>query len=327
MDNAKLMELQNRLAHIEAGGGPDRIKKQHAAGKKTARERIALLLDPNSFVEIGQFVSHRATEFGMASVEAPADGVVTGWGTINGRQVYIYAQDFTVIGGTLGEMHAAKICRVMDLAVKTGCPIIGINDSGGARIQEGVDALNGYGEIFKRNTLASGVIPQISVILGPCAGGAVYSPALTDFIFMVDKISQMFITGPQVIKSVTGEEVSAETLGGAETHSTKSGVAHFMAGTEEECFAMIRELLSYLPSNNLQDPPRVESTDPIGRQEMELRSIIPPEPNRPYDVRDILRLFLDDGKFMEIQAKYAQNIVIGYGRLNGQTVGIVANQP
>lgn len=327
MDNAKLVELQNKLAQIEAGGGAERVKKQHAAGKKTARERIALLLDPNSFVEIGQFVRHRATEFGMTSVEAPAEGVITGWGTINGRQVYVYAQDFTVIGGTLGEMHAAKICRVMDLAVRTGCPVIGINDSGGARIQEGVDALNGYGEIFKRNTLASGVIPQISVILGPCAGGAVYSPALTDYIFMVDKISQMFITGPQVIKSVTGEEVSAETLGGAETHNTKSGVAHFMANSEEECFQQIRELLSYLPSNNLQDPPRVECSDPIGRQEQELRSIIPAEPNRPYDVRDILRLVLDDGHFMEIQAKYAQNIVIGYGRLNGQTVGIIANQP
>lgn len=327
MENVKLNELKDRLAKIEAGGGAKRIAKQHEAGKLTARERIALLLDPDSFVEIGQFVTHRATEFGMAEVEAPAEGVITGYGLIEGRQVYVYSQDFTVIGGTLGEMHAAKICRVMDLALKTGCPIIGINDSGGARIQEGVDALNGYGEIFKRNTLASGVIPQISVILGPCAGGAVYSPALTDYIFMVENISQMFITGPQVIKSVTGEEVSPENLGGARTHNTKSGVAHFMSATEEECFQQIRKLLSYLPSNNMQEPARIETTDPIGRMENTLQTLIPPEPNRPYDVKDILSLVLDQGEFMEVQAKYAQNIVVGYGRLNGQTVGVIANQP
>ena len=327
MESIKLNDLKERLAKIEAGGGAKRIEKQHQAGKYTARERIAMLLDPGSFVEIGQFVTHRATEFGMDKVESPAEGVITGYGLIEGRQVYVYSQDFTVIGGTLGEMHAAKICRVMDLALKTGCPIIGINDSGGARIQEGVDALNGYGEIFKRNTLASGVIPQISVILGPCAGGAVYSPALTDYIFMVENTSQMFITGPQVIKSVTGEEVSAENLGGARTHNTKSGVAHFMASTEEECFQQIRKLLSYLPSNNLQEASKIECNDSIGRLDNALQTLIPPEPNRPYDVKDILQSVLDQGEFMEVQAKYAQNIVVGYGRLNGQTVGIIANQP
>lgn len=327
MDNAKLQELKERLAAIQAGGGQERVAKQHEAGKKTARERIELLLDPGSFVEIGSFVTHRASEFNMSSVTAPADGVVTGYGLIDGRQVYVYAQDFTVVGGTLGEMHAAKICRVMDLALKTGCPMICINDSGGARIQEGVDALNGYGEIFKRNTLASGVIPQISVILGPCAGGAVYSPALTDYIFMVEDISQMFITGPQVIKSVTGEEVSSETLGGARTHNTKSGVAHFMAATEEECFRQIRQLLQYLPSNNLQEAPKTECTDAIGRLEARLQTIIPPEPDRPYDVKEIIELVLDHGGFMEVHALYAQNIVVGFGRLNGQTVGVIANQP
>ncbi|NLC76273.1 MAG: methylmalonyl-CoA carboxyltransferase [Clostridia bacterium] len=327
MENTKLKELKEKLTKIEAGGGAKRIAKHHEAGKLTARERIAMLLDPDSFVEIGQFVTHRATEFGMTEVEAPAEGVITGYGLIDGRQVYVYSQDFTVIGGTLGEMHAAKICRVMDLALKTGCPIIGINDSGGARIQEGVDALNGYGEIFKRNTLASGVIPQISVILGPCAGGAVYSPALTDYIFMVENISQMFITGPQVIKSVTGEEVTPENLGGAKTHNTRSGVAHFMAATEEECFRQIRQLLQYLPSNNLEEAPRTTCSDPVGRLEDTLQTIIPPEPNRPYDVKEILKLVLDQGEFFEVQAKYATNIVVGYGRLNGQTVGIIANQP
>lgn len=327
MEKNKLTELQERLATIHAGGGPKRIAKQHASGKKTARERIASLLDPDSFVEIGQFVTHRGTEFGMTDIASPAEGVITGYGLINGRQVYIYSQDFTVIGGTLGEMHAAKICRVMDLALKTGSPIIGINDSGGARIQEGVDALNGYGEIFKRNTLSSGVIPQISVILGPCAGGAVYSPALTDYIFMVDQVSQMFITGPQVIKSVTGEEVSSENLGGAKTHNTKSGVAHFMAASEEECYQQIRQLLDYLPSNNLEEAPRTQNQDPIGRMDNTLNTLIPPEPNRPYDVRDILHQILDNGQFMEIQPQYAQNIIIGYGRLNGQTIGIIANQP
>lgn len=327
MENPKLQELQERLATIHAGGGPQRIEKQHAAGKNTARERIDQLLDPGSFVEIGEFVTHRGTQFGMEEIPSPAEGVITGYGLISGRQVYIYSQDFTVIGGTLGEMHAAKICRVMDLALKTGIPIIGINDSGGARIQEGVDALNGYGEIFKRNTLASGVIPQISVILGPCAGGAVYSPALTDYIFMVENISQMFITGPQVIKSVTGEEVSPETLGGAQTHNTTSGVAHFMAASEAECYQQIRDLLSYLPANNLQEPLRTENNDPIARTEDNLNNLIPEEANRPYDVRDILQETLDQGQFMEIQAQYAPNIVIGYGRLNGQSVGIIANQP
>ncbi len=313
----QLSELRARLEKIHQGGGPERVQKQHQAGKKTARERLDLLLDPGSFQEIGQFVTHRGTEFGMEKQETPGEGVVTGSGLIDGRLVYVYSQDFTVMGGSLGEMHAAKICRIMDLALKTGAPLIGINDSGGARIQEGVDALNGYGEIFKRNTLASGVIPQISVILGPSAGGAVYSPALTDFIFMVENISQMFITGPQVIKAVTGEEVSAQELGGARTHNQKSGVAHFQARTEEECMQKVKKLLHYLPSNNLMDPPVIKNQDPAGRLEPALREIIPPEPNRPYDVRDILKYILDNGEFFEIQEHYAQNLVIGYGRLGG----------
>jgi acetyl-CoA carboxylase carboxyltransferase component len=323
----QLSELRARLEKIHQGGGPERVQKQHQAGKKTARERLDLLLDPGSFQEIGQFVTHRGTEFGMEKQETPGEGVVTGSGLIDGRLVYVYSQDFTVMGGSLGEMHAAKICRIMDLALKTGAPLIGINDSGGARIQEGVDALNGYGEIFKRNTLASGVIPQISVILGPSAGGAVYSPALTDFIFMVENISQMFITGPQVIKAVTGEEVSAQELGGARTHNQKSGVAHFQARTEEECMQKVKKLLHYLPSNNLMDPPVIKNQDPAGRLEPALREIIPPEPNRPYDVRDILKYILDNGEFFEIQEHYAQNLVIGYGRLEGRTVAVIANQP
>ncbi len=323
----KIRELREKQIRIEASGGQKQIEKQHEKGKNTARERLNLLLDQGSFVEIGQFINHRSVEFGMKSIEAPADGVITGYGLINGRQVYVYSQDFTVIGGTLGEMHAKKICRVMDLALANGCPLIGINDSGGARIQEGVDALNGYGEIFKRNTLSSGVIPQISVILGPCAGGAVYSPALTDFIFMVDKISQMFITGPQVIKSVTGEDVTAEILGGANTHSSISGVAHFRSATEDECFEKIRELFNFIPSNNLGKTPEGNKFDPINRLEISLQKLIPSEANKPYEIKDVLHTTLDNGYFFEIQENYAQNIVIGFGWLNGQTVGIIANQP
>ncbi|MDI9567829.1 MAG: carboxyl transferase domain-containing protein, partial [Bacillota bacterium] len=327
MSGAFLEELFRRKEKISAGGGEKRIERQHKAGKMTARERIAKLLDPDSFVELDAFVRHRCTDFGMDEVEAPGEGVVTGYGTINGRTVYVFAQDFTVMGGSLGEMHARKICKIMDLALKTGVPLIGINDSGGARIQEGVDALSGYGQIFYRNTIASGVIPQISVIMGPCAGGAVYSPALTDFVFMVEGTSYMFITGPEVIKAVTGEEVTPEELGGAMTHNATSGVAHFKARNEEECLEAIRRLLSFLPDNNLQDPPLVETGDDPGRMDESLREIVPPEPNRAYDVRDIITRIVDRGDFMEVQPYYAQNIVIGFARLNGRTIGIVANQP
>ncbi|TDA67715.1 MAG: methylmalonyl-CoA carboxyltransferase [Clostridia bacterium] len=321
-----LADLAARRQEVTAGGGPGRVKKQHESGKLTARERIDRIMDPGSFVEIGAFVTHRATDFDMAGTRAPGEGVVTGYGTVDGRLVYIFAQDFTVIGGTLGEMHAAKICRVMDLAVRNGAPLIGINDSGGARIQEGVDALNGYGEIFKRNTHASGVVPQISVIMGPCAGGAVYSPALTDFVFMVEKTSQMFITGPQVIKSVTGEDVSPEVLGGARTHNTTSGVAHFRAASEDECIAQIKKLLSYLPGNNLEDPPLAPATDPIGRVEEGLRQVVPADPNKPYDVHDVILPVVDDASFFEVQAGWARNMVIGFARLGGRAVGILANQ-
>ncbi|MHB1126415.1 MAG: acyl-CoA carboxylase subunit beta [Bacillota bacterium] len=322
-----LKSLEQRKQKVLLGGGKQRIAKQHESGKLFARERINLLLDEGSFVEVDQFVEHRATQFGMADVEAPGEGVVTGYGTVNGRLIYIFSQDFTVIGGTLGEMHAKKICKVMDMALKMGAPLVGIADSGGARIQEGVDALNGYGEIFRRNTFASGVIPQISVIMGPSAGGAVYSPAITDYIFMVEGTSQMFITGPQVIKTVTGEEVSAEALGGARAHNTISGVAHFQAANEEECFLQIRNLLGYLPSNNLEDAPSAENTDPVGRCEEGLRGIVPNDPNRPYDVRDIILGVADHGEFLEVQAGFAANIVIGYIRLNGRSVGVIANQP
>lgn len=325
--NTRLADLEARRAVVLAGGGEERVAKQHAAGKLTARERLELLLDPGSFLEIDQFVRHRATDFGMQNVETPGEGVVTGSGTINGRQVYVYAQDFTVMGGSLGEMHAAKICKVLDLALKTGVPVIGLNDSGGARIQEGVAALNGYGEIFRRNTHASGVIPQIAAIMGPCAGGAVYSPGLMDFIFMVDHTAQMFITGPQVIKAVTGEEVSPAELGGATTHATQSGVAHFRTPTEEDCLHLIRTLLSYLPGNNLEDPPFVPSSDPLDRRCPNLRTLVPIDPNKPYDVKEIIHSITDDGLFLEIQAQYATNIVIGLARLGGYTIGIVANQP
>lgn len=323
----KINDLQSRLDTIQSGGGADRIAKQHKSGKMTARERINQLMDPDSFVEIDAFVKHRCTEFGMQDVEAPAEGVVTGYGTVDGRLVYVYAQDFTVVGGSLGEMHAKKICKVMDLALKMGVPLVGINDSGGARIQEGVDALSGYGQIFYRNTIASGVIPQISVIMGPCAGGAVYSPALTDFIFMVEKTSQMFITGPQVIKAVTGEEVSAEELGGAMTHNRTSGVAHFASPDEKTCIEDIKRLLSFLPSNNLEVAPVFECSDDLNRLEDALDAIVPDNPNKPYDMKDIMKAVVDNGDFLEVQPHYAMNIITAFARINGQSVGIIANQP
>ncbi len=323
----KIKDLQDRLEGIQQGGGADRIGKQHKSGKLTARERINLLMDPASFVEIDAFVKHRCTEFGMETMEAPAEGVVTGYGTVDGRLVYVYAQDFTVVGGSLGEMHAKKICKVLDLALKMGAPVVGMNDSGGARIQEGVDALSGYGQIFYRNTIASGVIPQISVIMGPCAGGAVYSPALTDFVFMVDKTSQMFITGPQVIKAVTGEEVSAEELGGAMTHNRTSGVAHFISPDDKACIEEIKRLLSFLPSNNLETAPVVLCEDDLNRMDEALNSIIPNSPNKPYDMKEIIRSIVDNGDFFEVQPYYAMNIITGFARINGSSIGIIANQP
>ena len=323
----RLNDLRDKRAAIELGGGVDRIAKHHKSGKMTARERIEALMDEASFVELDAFVEHRCTEFGMEELKAPAEGVVTGYGTVEGRLIYVYAQDFTVVGGSLGEMHAAKICKVMDLAIKMGAPLVGINDSGGARIQEGVDALSGYGKIFYKNTIASGVIPQISVIMGPCAGGAVYSPALTDFVFMVEKTSQMFITGPQVIKAVTGEEVTAEALGGAMTHNSISGCAHFVSKTEQDCIMEIKKLLSFLPSNNLETAPLLETQDDINRVEEDLMTIIPATANKPYDIKDIIKAVVDDGDFFEVQEYYAMNIVTGFARLNGSSIGIIANQP
>jgi methylmalonyl-CoA decarboxylase alpha subunit len=323
----KIEDLKQRQEKIVLGGGQKRIEKQHASGKLTARERVEKLLDPNSFVELDQFVTHRCVNFDMASVEAPGEGVITGYGTVNGRLVYVFAQDFTVVGGSLGEMHAAKIVKVQKLALKMGAPLIGLNDSGGARIQEAVDALAGYGKIFYNNTLASGVIPQISVIMGPCAGGAVYSPALTDFIYMVKNTSQMFITGPQVIKSVTAEEVTAEALGGAMTHNTTSGVAHFAAENDEDCLAQIRYLLGFLPSNNLEGAPVVENTDDINRMEESLNKLLPDNPNQPYNMKDVIGLIVDNGEFYEVQPFFAQNMITCFARFDGQTVGIIANQP
>lgn len=327
MANPKLEELRQRRQKVMEGGGAKRIEKQHAKGKLTARERINLLFDEGTFVELDAFVTHRCANFDMEKVDAPGEGVVTGYGMVDGRLVYAFAQDFTVVGGSLGEMHAAKICKVLDNALKVGAPVVGLNDSGGARIQEAVDALSGYGKIFYRNTIASGVIPQISAIMGPCAGGAVYSPALMDFIFMVDKTSQMFITGPQVIKSVTGEEVSAEALGGAMTHNSTSGVAHFMASKDEECIAKIRRLLSFLPSNNMETAPVFETSDDINKIIPELDEIVPDNPNKPYDMKDIISLIVDDGDYFEYQPCYAQNIITCFARINGSTVGIIANQP
>ncbi|MCY0897952.1 MAG: methylmalonyl-CoA carboxyltransferase [Firmicutes bacterium] len=326
MDDAR-EELGRRLSHIEAMGGPQRVARQHESGKWTARERVRYLLDEDSFEEIGAHVTHRGTLFGMADVDAPADGVITGYGRIHGRPVYVFAQDFTVLGGSLGEMHAAKIQRVQDLALKSGVPIIGLNDSGGARIQEGVDALNGYGEIFKRNTWASGVIPQITVVMGPSAGGAVYSPALTDVIVMVRHTAQMFITGPQVIQAVTGEQVSAEALGGADTHLKRSGVAHFVGKNDAEALDVVREVLSFLPQNWMEEPPVYETQDPLGRADPMLAEVVPSDPNKPYDVLAIIERVVDDSRFVEWQKGYADNLVVGFGRIGGHSVGIVANQP
>jgi len=320
-------ELVNKKEKIRLGGGEERIEKQHGKNKKTARERVEYLLDDGSFNELNMFVENRSTSLGMDEKEVPGEGVVVGYGTIDQRLVYVYAQDFTVMGGSVGEAHSEKIQAVMDLAMKNGAPIIGLNDSGGARINEGIDALNGYGEIFYRNTKASGVIPQISAILGPCAGGAVYSPAITDFIFMVDHTSKMFITGPSVIKSVTGEEVSAEDLGGAATHNKVSGVAHFMENNEEEALDKIRHLLSYIPDNFKEEPEQLEAQDNPGRSTEEIAEIVHENPQKSYDVRDVIDIVADKDSFLEVQPYFAQNAVIGFARLNGRSVGIVANQP
>jgi propionyl-CoA carboxylase beta chain len=323
----KIEQLMQMRQQAQLGGGLDRIDAQRAKGKLTARERIEVLLDKASFHELDMFVTHRTTDFSMDEKQILSDSVVTGWGTIDGRLIYVFSQDFTVFGGSLGEVHAEKVCKIMDLAMKNGAPVIGLNDSGGARIQEGVVSLGAYADIFLRNTLASGVVPQISAILGPCAGGAVYSPALTDFIFMVKNTSHMFITGPDVVKAVTHEDVSFDDLGGGKVHSTKSGVCHVLANDETEALEAIRQLVAYLPSNNMEDPPRVETADDPNRADVELDTLVPDEPNKPYDIKDVLRLVLDDREFYEIQENYAQNIVVGFGRLDGRTVGVVANQP
>lgn len=323
----KIDLMRSKSEHIMQGGGAKRIAKQHSKGKLTARERLNLLFDENTFVELDQFVKHRCTNFGQEKKDLPCEGIVTGYGTVNGRLVYAYAQDFTVAGGSLGEMHAKKMWKVQDMALEMGAPLIGINDSGGARIQEAVDALSGYGGIFLRNTMASGVIPQISVIMGPCAGGAVYSPALTDFIYMVKNTSQMFITGPAVIKSVTAEEVTAEQLGGAMTHNSTSGVAHFAADTEEDCLEQIRYLLSFLPSNNMDDAPERATNDDSSRMDDALDTVVPDNPNMPYDMKDVIRMLVDDGEFYESQAHYAKNIITCFAHFGGRSVGIIANEP
>jgi propionyl-CoA carboxylase beta chain len=323
----KIQEIKRREKLAELGGGKDRIAQRHEDGKLTARERIHLLLDEGSFQETDKFVVHQSRDFGMEKKRIYGDGVVTGFGTVAGRSVFVFAQDFTVFGGSLSAANAAKICKIMDSAMKAGVPIIGLNDSGGARIQEGVASLAGYADIFLRNVLASGVIPQISAIIGPCAGGAVYSPAITDFIIMTRGRSNMFITGPDVIKAVTHEEVTMEELGGAETHNSLSGVAHFAAENEEHTLALIRELLSFLPENNMEDPPEKETSDPPDRVSEALNSVVPDDPNQPYDIRDIIREVLDDLYFFEVQEHYARNIVIGFGRLAGKPVAIIANQP
>ncbi|WP_409251281.1 acyl-CoA carboxylase subunit beta [Bacillus sp. SCS-153A] len=322
----KINELYDRRREVELGGGDKRIDKQHEKGKLTARERIDILVDEGSFVELNPFIEHRSTDFGLDGVKGPGDGVVTGYGKVNGRPIYLFSQDFTVFGGALGEMHAKKIAHVMDLAVKNGAPFIGLNDSGGARIQEGVVSLDGYGHIFYRNSIYSGVIPQISVIMGPCAGGAVYSPAITDFVFMVDKTSQMFITGPKVIETVTGEKISSEDLGGSKVHNTISGNAHFRGATEEEVLHSVRELLSYLPQNNEEKPPMLKA-DENDDYRPDLTDIIPFDAIRPYDVRKVVEQVVDEGSFMEVQKEFAKNIVVGLARIKGEVVGLVCNQP
>ncbi|GBF12545.1 acyl-CoA carboxylase subunit beta [Tepidibacillus sp. HK-1] len=322
----KIEELDVRKRKVELGGGEKRIESQHAKGKLTARERISILLDEDSFVELNPFIEHRGTHFGLDKLEAPGEGVVTGYGKVHGRGVYVFAQDFTVFGGALGEMHSKKITNIMDLAAKNGCPVIGLNDSGGARIQEGVVSLDAYGQIFYRNSIYSGVIPQISVIMGPSAGGAVYSPAITDFVFMVEKTSQMFITGPKVIETVTGEKITSEELGGARVHSTISGNAHFTSPSEPEVLESVRRLLSFLPQNNLEDPPRVYAKEDDGWCE-ELLDVVPIEGTKVYDIRNVIHLIVDEGDFMEVHENFAKNIVVGFARIAGQSVGIVANQP
>jgi len=318
-----LAELERRA---ELGGGPERLRRQHEAGKLTARERIDILFDPGSFEELDKLVTHRCLDFGMADQVVPGDGVVTGHGLVNGRQVFAFAQDFTVFGGSLSETNAAKIVKIMDLAMKLGAPIVGLNDSGGARIQEGVASLGGYADIFLRNTLASGVVPQISAIMGPCAGGAVYSPAITDFVLMV-KGSYMFVTGPDVVKTVTHEEVTKEDLGGAMAHNATSGVAHFSAEDDKECLALVRDLLSFLPSNNLDEPPRSTTSDSAEREDAALETLVPAAPNQPYDMLDLIHSIADEGYFLEVHQHYAKNIIVGFARLDGRPVGIVANQP
>jgi len=322
--SARLDEVDARALE---GGGRERIDKQHESGKLTARERLELLLDPGTFVESGRFVTHRAVEFDVQNQKVLGDGVVTGFGEIDGRKVFVFAQDFTVFGGSLSGANAEKICRLMDLATQVGAPIIGLNDSGGARIQEGVESLAGYADIFLRNTLASGAVPQISAILGPCAGGAVYSPAITDFIVMVEHSSYMFITGPDVIRAVTHEEVTKEALGGARAHAEKSGVCHLVAEDDRACLAMVRELLSFFPSNNAENPPMGPTTDPIDREIPALDTLVPAASNKPYDIKDVVRATVDDGHLFELQERYAANIVIGFARIGGRPIGVVANQP
>ena len=324
-ERSEQLREMNRRAHD--GGGDARVAKQHDAGKLTARERVELLVDPGSFVELDRFVTHRCTDFGMDKTKYLGDGVVTGWGQVDGRKVFLFAQDFTVVGGSLSSAHASKICKVMDTAMKVGAPVVGLCDSGGARIQEGVASLAGYADIFLRNTLASGVVPQISAIMGPCAGGAVYSPAITDFVVMVERSSYMFITGPEVTKTVTGEEVTKEQLGGAATHASKSGVCSLTAPDDQTCIAKVRELLSYLPANYTEDPPRVACTDPVDREVPELDSAVPDNSSKPYDIKSIVTAVVDDGVLFELQPKYAQNIVIGLARVAGRSIGVVANQP
>ncbi len=322
--NARLREQKEAARQ---GGGAARIEAQHSKGKLTARERLDLLLDDGSFQETDLLVTHRCTDFGMTDKRFAGDGVVAGYGTVQGRMVFVYAQDFTVLGGSLSETHAAKICKVMELAAKMGCPVIGLNDSGGARIQEGVGALGGYADIFLRNTLASGVIPQLTAIMGPCAGGAVYSPALTDFIVMVEGSSYMFITGPKVVKTVLNEQVSSEQLGGAQAHALRSGVAHFTSPSEGEAIAVLQRLLSYLPQNNMEDPPRIQCDDPVDRADAALDEIVPEDSNLPYDMREVVLRVADRGSFLEVHGSYAANIVVGFARVSGRTVGVVANQP
>jgi propionyl-CoA carboxylase beta chain len=326
-DEDRFAELERRENEARGGGGEERIAKQHAGGKLTARERLDLLLDPNTFEELDRFVVHGCRDFGMDEKRIPGDGVVCGPGRIDGRLVYVFAQDFTVFGGSVSEANAEKICKIMDLAMKMGAPVIGLNDSGGARIQEGVASLAGYADIFLRNTLASGVVPQISAIMGPCAGGAVYSPAITDFIVMVEDSSYMFLTGPEVIRTVMHEEVTAQDLGGAEVHNSKSGVAHFATADDRSCVALVRELMSYLPSNNKEDPPRIDPTDDPERADEALDTLIPEDPNKSYDIIDLIHGVVDDGRFLQVHERFARNIVVGFARLHGMPVGIVANQP